>query len=424
MESTTFPRVLSSLIDSINTEGCLRSWQINSTLECYSLTVEWTRLSSRQEERDFRNSQVFCQSACQESPPNIIKQENLTETSAALSADSRKGELHDLEDNILEKNSKSADCSDFQTRCLQSPKMDESIEEFDDHGKCEIAKATMMENKIRYGTRECDRGIRKPVASQKKTRVYRQKFNRENLNLSPENASEHHKATEADFQTTCLQSPKMDESFEEFDDHGECEITKATMMENKIRYGTRECVRGKRKPVASQKKTRVYRQKFNRENFNLSPENASEHHKATEADELTNDNVIAEITGVCFSKQKQDHRKKATCSCGETFNSRHLSVNHLLFHCPVSLCFRIQLECNIQREIDSWHGDEKVAGEAWWQGFKKNGFPDVLLELQDEKVDRLSALVSHFIGRASTQTLKDQNGKDFLLMAGLKELYL
>ena len=54
--------------------------------------------------------------------------------------------------------------------------------------------------------------------------------------------------------------------------------------------------------------------------------------------------------------------------------------------------------------------------------FQEKWFPDVLLGLKEERVNKLSVLVNDFIERASSQKLKDQNGKDFLLMAGLKDI--
>ena len=102
----------------------------------------------------------------------------------------------------------------------------------------------------------------------------------------------------------------------------------------------------------------------------------------------------------------------------------HLVIYPLAIYCfTAPLVFASELNSSATySEIDSWHGDEKIIGKAWWQGFKRNGFPDVLLELKDKKVERLSALVNNFIERASSQTLKDQNGNLFVLMAGLKEL--
>ena len=157
------------------------------------------------------------------------------------------------------------------------------------------------------------------------------------------------------------------------------------------------------------------RRNVNREIFNLLPVKSNECHTAI----VTDEDKITETTSERFSKQ-DDYMKKVICSCGETFTAHQSSLSHLLSSCPVSLCFRIELNCNVQQVIDSWHGDEKIAGVSWWQDYKKNGFPDVQVELKDEKVERLSALINQFIERASTETLNDQNGSSFVLMTGLK----
>ena len=331
MENTTFPAVLVNVMNSINAEGLLHSWRLDSTLKSYSLTIEWKRLSSSQGERDFRNSQVVRQTDSQESPM-ISKPENSRPKPAAVSADSSKDELHKCDENILGRDLKANDCTDFQ-RCLRSMKSDGGIEE---------------------DTAQRDR-----------------------------------------------------------------ESAKATTTENKVKYETQMSFQGRSKPVANHNKPIVCERNVKRGTFILSPEKVWSS-STSASDEPTFDNAIAE-TVCCFSRQ--DNRgKKAVCSCGQTFTSRHLSVSHLLLHCPVSLCFRIELECNIQREIDSWHGDQKGVGKAWWHCYKKNGFPDVLLELKEEKVNRLSTLVNDFIERAGSEKLKDQNGDFFVLMVGLEQL--
>ena len=119
---------------------------------------------------------------------------------------------------------------------------------------------------------------------------------------------------------------------------------------------------------------------------------------------------------------QDDNIKKAICSCGERFSSRRSSLSHLLNNCPVSLCFRIDLECDVRQVIDGWQGDDKNAGEAWWQGYKKNGSPDEQLKLKDENIDRLSALMDNFINIATTKTLKDQTGNYFAIITGLEEI--
>ena len=69
-------------------------------MKSHSLTIEWKRLSSSQEERNFRNSQVVCLSNSQESPM-IDKPENSRRKPAEFSADLTKGELQKCDENIL-----------------------------------------------------------------------------------------------------------------------------------------------------------------------------------------------------------------------------------------------------------------------------------------------------------------------------------
>ena len=46
MEEITLPPVLINLIHNINSQGHLKSWQLKSTLETHSLTLEWTRTTT------------------------------------------------------------------------------------------------------------------------------------------------------------------------------------------------------------------------------------------------------------------------------------------------------------------------------------------------------------------------------------------
>jgi len=69
--------------------------------------------------------------------------------------------------------------------------------------------------------------------------------------------------------------------------------------------------------------------------------------------------------------------------------------------------------------IDSWHGDQKVIGKAWWHSYKNNGFPDVVQELKAEKVEQLEVIVNKFIESAFTRPFRDRNGNEFVLIAGL-----
>lgn len=167
MENTTFPAVLVNLMNSINAEGLLRSWRLDSTLKSYSLTIEWKILSSSQGERDFRNSQVVCQTVSQESPV-ISKPENSRPKPAAVSADSSKDELQKCDENILGRDLKANDCTDFQ-RCFRSLKSDRSFEEDTAQRDRESTKAITTENEVKYETQMCVQGRSKPVANHNKT---------------------------------------------------------------------------------------------------------------------------------------------------------------------------------------------------------------------------------------------------------------
>lgn len=120
MENATFPPVLKNLIDFVNAEGRLQTWRLNSTLESYCLTIEWKKLSPKQEKGDLRNAQACCHSNDQETP-KILKAETFTQKTPAAKIDSYKNDLQESKDNIL---AKTNERSDFQTRFLQNSKKD------------------------------------------------------------------------------------------------------------------------------------------------------------------------------------------------------------------------------------------------------------------------------------------------------------
>lgn len=322
-ELTTFPPVLMDLIKSINAEGNLQSWQLNTTLETYSLTLEWTK-------------SAFCNinDKSDSRPDNLARKPAQT---VALNADYGKDVSKEADKREVNVKIKYSDYS--QTRCLQNPRMNQNKEE--------------------------------------------------DIELMPA--------------------------------YSESETPEALMTENEVEYETQIFTQATRK-LCPMNKTQVCRVNLNRKTqSNLSPAKDNGNHTANFSDELGDDNRVTHTHSKPFSKQDGD-KKKAICSCGEVFTCRNLSLRHLLSNCPVSLCFRIELECNVQRVIDGWHGDEKVIGKAWWQSYKNNGFPDAVVEVKDEKVQQLGALVNQFIERAITQTLTDQNGHLFVLMAGLDGL--
>lgn len=307
-----FPPVLTSLIKSISTESQLYSWHLNSTMEAYSLTIEWARIrSSGKKENVSQHSQ------------QIVNEENSPQDTALFSTDCGMDAAADkeMDDNVLKKNLQR---EDIDVKCVVNTREEE-------------------ENKT-----------------------------------------------------------------EVIIDQGECDTPEAITTENKIDYKTQ-------RSFQPGENSKAYKRRDKREHFDFLPGKQTTIVAAEHEDGVTN-----KISG-CFSKQ-DDNIKKAICSCGETFPSRRSSLSHLLNSCPVSLCFRIDLECDVRQVIDGWHGDDKNAGEAWWQGYKKNGSPDEQLKLKDENIDRLSALMDNFINIATTKTLKDQTGNYFAIITGLEEI--
>ena len=208
-----------------------------------------------------------------------------------------------------------------------------------------------------------------------------------------------------DIDVRCVVNTREDENKTDvIIDQGECDTPEAITTENKVDYKTH-------RSFQHGESSKAYKRRDKRENFDFLPGKQTAIVAAEHEDGVTN-----KISG-CFSKQ-DDNIKKAICSCGETFSPRRSSLSHLLSNCPVSLCFRVDLECDVRQVIDGWHGDDKSAGEAWWQGYKKNGSPDEQLKLKDENIDCLSALIDNFINIASTKTLKDQIGNYFAIITG------
>lgn len=329
MEENTFPPVLKSLINSINAEGHLESWQLNTTLEKYSLTLEWAR-------------SAFCNNDDHKASKSDSRLENSAQkpdqTAALLNEDHDNDASKEVDMRENQENVKTTKRCDFQKRCVQRPRTDDNIEE--------------------------------------------------------------------DIELNAL---------------NESEIPEAVMNENEVEYTTQLSVQGRRKPSTLNETQLCERNIYWKTQFNSSPGKYNGSHTASVSGQLTNDNRVTETHSMHFSKQ-DDNKKKAICSCGETFSSRSLSISHLLSTYPVSLCFRVELECNVQRVIDSWHGDDKVIGKSWWQSYKNNGFPEIEMELKDEKSEQLETLVNRFIERTITQTLRDKNGNSFVLMSGLSDL--
>lgn len=325
MEDDAFPPVLKNLINSINAEGRLQSWQLQTTLETYSLTLEWIRPASCNGISDHKFKPFKSDSRAENSAQASGQTATLLETDHD----------YDMEAYTQGKNGKTVKSYDFPRNCVQSPRAYNNIEE--------------------------------------------------------------------------------DSELNAF---SESEIPEAVMTENEVEYETQVTNREKRQPEPSTK-TKI--SSFNRKTqFNFSPRKHGGY-TAYVSGQVANENRVTETHSVPFSKQ-DEHNKKAICSCGEAFTSRNLSISHLLTTCPVSLCFRVELECNIQQVIDSWYGDQKVIGKAWWESYKNNGFPDAVQELKDEKAEQLEVIVNKFIESAFTRPLRDHNGDEFVLVAGLNYL--
>jgi len=308
MEDIAFPAVLKNLINSINAEGHLLSWQLQTTLETYSLTLEWIRPASCNGISNHKFKLTKSDSWAENSAQAPGQTATLMETDND----------YDMKANTQ---GKSGDSYDFPRNCVQSPRDDNNIKEGNElHvlSESEVPEAVMTENEVKYETQLSNRKKRQPEPSTK---------------------------------------------------------TKISSINGKTQ-------------------------------FSFSPRKHGSH-TACVSGQAANDDRVTESHSVPFSNH-DEHKKKAICSCGEVFTSRNLSISHLLSTCPVSLCFRVELECNIQQVIDSWHRDQKVIGKAWWHSYKNNGFPDAVRELKDEKAEQLEVIVNKFIERAFTRPLRDQ----------------
>lgn len=117
------------------------------------------------------------------------------------------------------------------------------------------------------------------------------------------------------------------------------------------------------------------------------------------------------------------HNNKATCSCGEQFIFKERAIKHILFSCPVSLCFRIDLDLRIHDVIDKWQDEEqRILGRKWWHTYKTSGVPDIMGTYPVASVDQLYEMINSFIAKAGTNKLLDQNNNRFVLIKGLEEL--
>lgn len=120
MEDPAFPSMLKNLINSINAEGRLQSWQLQTTLETYSLTLEWIRPASCKGTRDHESKPMKSDARAENSAQASDQTAKLLETDHDC----------DMEANTQRTNGITAVKSyDFPRNCVQSPRNDNIIEE-------------------------------------------------------------------------------------------------------------------------------------------------------------------------------------------------------------------------------------------------------------------------------------------------------
>ena len=137
-----FPPVLTSLIKSISTESQLYSWHLNSTMEAYSLTIEWARIRSSGKKENVSQH-----------PQQIVNEENSPQDTALFSNDCGMDAAadKDMDDNVLKKNLQR---EDIDVRCVvRNAREDENeTEVIIDQGECDVPEAITTENKVDYKT--------------------------------------------------------------------------------------------------------------------------------------------------------------------------------------------------------------------------------------------------------------------------------
>lgn len=140
MEENAFPPVLKNLINSINAEGHLQNWQLQTTLETYSLTLEWIRPASCNGTGDHKFKPLKSDS----------RAENSAQTSDQTVAYLETDHVHNKETNARGKSEKTEKGCDFRKSCVQSPKADNIVEEgteFNAFSESAIPEAVMSETK-------------------------------------------------------------------------------------------------------------------------------------------------------------------------------------------------------------------------------------------------------------------------------------
>ena len=114
---------------------------------------------------------------------------------------------------------------------------------------------------------------------------------------------------------------------------------------------------------------------------------------------------------------------QARCACGETFTIKEDAIRHVLFNCPVSLCFRVELDIKVNRIIDQWKSEaNRISGRKWWHLYKTSGSPDVNMSFPENALDDIEAHINTFIEKSCRTELLDKTGQRFVLIEGLENL--
>ena len=115
--------------------------------------------------------------------------------------------------------------------------------------------------------------------------------------------------------------------------------------------------------------------------------------------------------------------KTAKCSCGKTFYVKEDAISHVMFNCPLSLCFRIELDIKVNRIIDKWKSEvARISGRKWWHLYKTSGFPSANISFPEHASDDIELVINEFIHNSCNKKLFDKNGNCFVLINGLKDL--
>lgn len=123
----------------------------------------------------------------------------------------------------------------------------------------------------------------------------------------------------------------------------------------------------------------------------------------------------------CYGNMVGD--KTARCSCGEVFVVKENAIRHLMFNCPVSLCFRTELDIKVNSIIDRWKSEgRRISGRKWWQLYKTSGSPNANMSFPEHALDDIEDVIKKFIDNSCRKKLLDNKGTQFVLIEGLEDL--